>query len=251
MIHLILPIVLGLALIQNDLINEKTLNQKTNDQQETAFDVPILRVHNTGYTELERLYFQHSVGGKAINEATKIAIKYDDTFLEIKFECRDNPRMDQNYLTENNSPLFNQEVFEIFISPGEEASERYWEIQINPNNALFVAKVNNKYKTDKTFDLELIDNKVANIVHEVIKDRKNNVWKGYLKIPLDLIQDPKQQDNAVFRMNLFRIISKEDQKDPKWKNNAKNATFACWNSGLTKSPNFHKPASFGILYLMN
>ena len=116
---------------------------------------------------------------------------------------------------------------------------------------MFVAKVNNKYKTDKTFDLELIDNKVANIAHEVIKDRKNNVWKGYLKIPLDLIQDPKQQDNAVFRMNLFRIISNEDHKDPEWQHNSQNATFACWNSPKTESPNFHKPEYFGLLYLKN
>ncbi len=221
------------------------------DQQEKQFKVPILRVVNTGFTELNSLYFQHSVGGKTIKEATKVAFKYDDTFLEIKFECRDNPRMDQNYLSQNNSALFNQEVFEIFISPGEEASERYWEIEINPNNALFVAKVNNKYKTDKTFNLELIENEAAKIEHQVIKDRKNNVWKGHIKIPLHLIQDPNKQDNKVFRMNLFRIISKEDQKNPQWLNNAQNSTFACWNSSLTETPNFHKPDSFGILYLMN
>ena len=142
-------------------------------------------------------------------------------------------------------------MFEIFISPGVEASEQYWEIEINPNNALFVAKVTNKYKTDKSFELELIDNEVAKIEHQVIKDRQNNIWKGHLKIPLQLIQDPNKQNNQVFRMNLFRIISKVDQNDPQWKNNAKNATFSCWNSSLTESPNFHKPDSFGILYLMN
>ena len=52
-------------------------------------------------------------------------------------------------------------------------------------------------------------------------------------------------------MNLFRIISQEDQKDPLWQNNMQNATYACWNSGLTESPNFHIPDSFGILYLIN
>ena len=251
MIQLILPIILSFALFHNGVLNENVLIKKTVDQQEKQFNVPILRVKKTGFTALESLYFEHSVCGKSIKEATNVAVKYDDRFLEIKFECRDNPRMDQNYLTENNSELFKQEVFEIFISPGEEATEQYWEIQINPNNALFVAKVNNKYKTDQSFELELIENELAKIEHQVIKDSKNKVWKGYLKIPFQLIQDPDNKNNKVFRMNLFRIISQEDQKDPLWQNNMQNATYACWNSGLTESPNFHIPDSFGILYLIN
>ena len=37
---------------------------------------------------------------------------------------------------------------------------------------------------------EMIDNETAKIEHQVTKDRKNNSWKGHLKIPLQLIQDP-------------------------------------------------------------
>ncbi len=251
MINLIIPIILSFVLFHHGVLNENILNQKTDDQQEGQLDLPKLHINKTSFTELESLYFQHSVGGKAIQEATKVTFTYDDSFLEINFECRDNPRMDQNFFTENNSPLFNQEVFEIFISSGEEASERYWEIQLNPNNALFVAKVHNKYKTDQSFELEMIDNELAKIEHQVLKDRKNNIWKGHLKIPLQLIQDPDDKRNKVFRMNLFRIISKEDHTDPAWQNNAQNANFACWNSSMTETPNFHKPDYFGFLYLMN
>jgi hypothetical protein len=251
MINLILPIILSLALFHHGVLNEKILNQKTGDEQEKQIGMPKLRVNNTSFTELESLYFEHSVGGKAIQEATKVAFIYDDSFLEINFECRDNPRVDQNFYTENNSPLFNQEVFEIFISPGEKASEHYWEIQLNPNNALFVAKVHNKYKTDQSFELEMIDNELAKIEHQVTKDPKNNSWKGHLKIPLQLIQGSADKPNKVFRMNLFRIISKEDHTDPEWQNNAQNATFACWNSSMADRPNFHKPDYFGFLYLTN
>jgi hypothetical protein len=251
MINLILPLILSFALFHNGILNEKILNQKTGDQQERHSKMPKLQINKTSFTELESLYFQHSVGGKKIQEATKVAIKYDDRFLEINFECRDNPRMDQNFFTENNSPMFNQEVFEIFISSGEEASETYWEIQLNPNNALFVAKVNNRYKTDQSFELEMIDNELAKIEHQVLKDRKNNSWKGHLKIPLQLIQDPDNKSNKVFRMNLFRIISNKDHTDPAWQNNAQNATFACWNSSMADKPNFHKPDYFGFLYLTN
>jgi hypothetical protein len=242
---------LTLALSCEGKITDRGTLSKTvyNYKQEKKFNVPVMYINDSNFTELKNPYFHHSVGGKPIEEETFVAIKYDDNHLFIDFECRDNPRIDQNFYTEDNSQMFKQEVFEIFISPGEAASENYWEIQLNPNNALFLGKVNNRYKNDHTFDIELISNDVAKIEHSVKKDHKNNIWKGRLKIPLTLIQDPDHKNNKVFRMNLFRIISNQDQTDPNWKNNAKNATFACWSSTMTKKPNFHVPDYFGFLYL--
>ncbi|MGI9530882.1 carbohydrate-binding family 9-like protein [Lutimonas sp.] len=224
------------------------MKPKRTNQQEQATKVPKLHLQKENFTQLGSTNFYHSVGGKAISELTLVSLRFDDIFLEIKFECLDNPRMDQNYYTQNNQPLFEQEVFEIFISQGSAAKETYWEIQLNPNNALFVAQVRNNFKTDQRFHLTMIDNEKAQIEHHVVKDKGNNSWKGHLKIPLKLIEDQKEKEKNVYRMNLFRIISNKDQDDPKWQNNAENATFACWNSPMTETPNFHKPEAFGILF---
>ena len=80
------------------------------------------------------------------------------------------------------------------------------------------------------------------------KYRKKNLWKGVLKIPLSLINE-QQSIAQTYRLNMFRIISKKDQKGKTWQGNASNTTYACWNSTLSKKPNFHRPDYFGYLHL--
>ena len=232
--------------------SKDTMNKKEKDPLEIKkghHSLPEITINKDEFTLIENLHFNHSVGGLPIDEETLVMMKYDEKSLEIKFECRDNPRMDQNFYIEDNTSLFNQEVFEIFISKGGKSLEDYIEIEINPNNALFLGKVSYRYKTDKEFSLKLVDNKEIGIYHEVIKDRKNNVWKGHLKIPLDFLKYPKNTLDNIYRINFYRIISTEDHTDQNWENNLKNATYGCWSSTMQKKPQFHAPGYFGFLVL--
>jgi hypothetical protein len=249
MIKTILPILLLIVSTYDPMITEIN-GAVINDikKKETHMNVPVLHINSEEFTPLESLFFKNAVGGKDIEQETLVSLKFSVEFLEIKFECRDNPRMDQNYYTENNTPLFHQEVFEIFIHEGAESSENYLELQINPNNAIFLARISNRYKTDHTFELELLDAELPNIEHAVFKDPEHQLWKGYLKIPLQLIGNRVEDPGNVYRMNIYRIISEEDHEDPQWTCDAKNATFACWSSTMTEEPQFHVPERFGYLY---
>ena len=140
-------------------------------------------------------------------------------------------------------------LFEIFISNGVNSEENYIEIQLNPNNALYLSKIMNGYQSNKKFINIPIDNKDAKVVHSVTKDEANGTWSGYLQIPLWLIQYPEEISDTTFRMNMYRIISNEDHKLEKWKNNHENSTFACWSSTMSKRPQFHAPDYFGFLIL--
>jgi len=211
-----------------------------------VIEVPVFTIQNK-YTKIENPYFNHVMSGMPIKEKTFVSMRYDNDFLEIKFECRNNPRLHQNYYTKDNSYMFHQEVFELFISNGEEAKEHYLEIELNPNNALFLGKITNKYKSDKLFKLDFIDTSTSGIVHTVEKDSKNRVWKGYLKIPVLLLGYPSQTSKNIYRINMFRIISNKDQVDKNWKADPNNATFACWSSPMTHKPRFHVPDYFGFL----
>lgn len=215
-----------------------------------SISVPVLTLKKGKQTVVKNLHFNHSVGGKPINEKTRIEMTYDERYLKIAFECRDNPRMNQNFYTDDNTPMFTQEVFEIFISNGEKPLEEYLEIQLNPNNALFLCKISNGYQSDGRFENNYIDTKTSGIRHQVIKDEKRDLWKGLLEIPLELLKYPHDASESTYRMNMFRIISNEDHSpEEKWRNNAGNSTFACWNSTLTSKPQFHKPDYFGFLIL--
>ena len=141
-------------------------------------DLPYLTINRDSFSKIENVFFKHSVGGKSIIEETEVMAKYDKDFIEIRFECRNNPRIEQNFYKEDNSSLYNQEVFEVFLSPGGEAAEDYLEVEINPNNALFIARIYNGFKSDQQFKFQLIDTKTSGIKHAVETDIQNEKWSG-------------------------------------------------------------------------
>lgn len=193
--------------------------------------------------------FSHSVGGEKIKERTNLIMCYDNSFLTIYFECLDNPRVNQNHFKNNNDPLFFQEVLEVFICNGALPLEKYLEIQINPNNAVFLAQITNNYLSDKKFSVNLMDVSSSGIEHFVEKDVLQQKWSGWIKLPFALLNYPELNSVNAFRLNMFRIISNQDQLSPQWMGSAENSTFACWNSTLDVKPNFHNPNYFGYLIL--
>ena len=75
-------------------------------------EVPSLRINQKDFTAVKSPFFKESVGGELIAEETIVQLKYDSIFLYINFERRNNPRLDQNYYTEDNTSMFNQEILE-------------------------------------------------------------------------------------------------------------------------------------------
>lgn len=211
--------------------------------------LPVIELKKSELTELEGPFY-HAVGGAAVKERTNIWMLYDGQFLEIQFECLDDPWVDQNFYTNNNTPIFLQEVLEVFICNGSQPQEQYLEIQINPNNAIFLAKINYRYKSDHAYSSEYIEPSSSGILHNVVKDVQNEKWTGYIKLPLQMLNYPLAASEDTFRLNIFRIISKENHSNtPQWRCNTENAIFACWNSPLGIKPQFHKPECFGFLIL--
>lgn len=194
--------------------------------------------------EVEDRFFEHSVGGQKIKEETNIELLFDDKFLRIDFVCKNNPYTSQNSYTEDNTDMWNQEVFELFISNGAETPEKYLEIEINPNNALFLGTIHNFYKTDGSKKLDYIDTKGSGIEHSVYIKDEEQLWGGNISLPLELLKYPKDELSGDFRINFFRVICNEKQTEKMWEGNAENCTYACMNSTMSEQPNFHSPEHF-------
>ncbi len=201
--------------------------------------------------EIEERYFSHSVGGDKIKEETIIELLYDDKFLHIDFKCLDNPFTLQNSYKEDNTDMWNQEVFELFIANGNSTPEKYLEIEINPNNALFLGTIHNFYKTDGSKELNYIDTKTSGIQNEVFIDEEKKMWGGKISLPLNLLKYPTDAVGESFRINFFRVICNEKQDDLMWEGNAENCTYACLNSTMSEQPNFHSPEHFITLKFNN
>jgi hypothetical protein len=188
-------------------------------------------------------HFFHATSGLNANQKTDVKLKTDGQFFYIEFDCCDNAFVDENTYFEHNSEMWNQEVFEIFISKGNDIPNRYLEIEINPNNALFVGWITNSSGM-KPDSCDFIDHNSAGIMHGVQKIKE--AWKGFLTIPLSLMGEVSDQ----YRINFFRIVSFKSHQQKDWKCELSDCDFTCWSPTLSgESPAFHRPAAFGFLQI--
>ncbi len=153
--------------------------------------------------------------------------------------------LEQNTYTDDNSAMWNQEVFEVFISAGAETPMRYLEIELNPNGALFSAWVTNLNGTGSNNTVDIFAGRDAGIQTSVVKGE--NSWHGKILIPLSLLGSLQEH----YRLNFFRIVSLQSH-DPtsSWSCTAESCAFLAWSPTLSgNTPNFHVPACFGHLIL--
>lgn len=193
--------------------------------------------------------FYNSVGGDKAAGKTTVSLEYLDTYLRVCFEGNEDINLNTNRFTNCNDPLYQQEVFECFIAPGEEAPIDYIEVEINPNNALFVSKIHNPNRMGTENTGTPIDCDESKIVHSIVKDESNEKWKAELKLPFSLIHNPKAE-RSIYRANFFRIRSIIGQTDNTWRANPDNSEYSCWQSTMAEGrPNFHRTDFMGSIIL--
>lgn len=191
--------------------------------------------------------FQHSTDGKEADFITQVSLTNDMNYLKVDFLCDDNLYTSENTMTRHNAPLYQQEVFEVFIGVGKEDCREYLEIEINPNNALWVGKIYNpELGAAEEEILEQVDPDEAGIKYKV--EVSTNAWSGYLHIPWSFIG---QDTQGNYRINFYRIRSGVSHTDPNWQCDADSCDFVCWNSTLSGAePAFHRPKRFGHLRVL-
>ena len=73
--------------------------------------------------------------GESVPTKTDVELTITPETVTVRFHCKDNPYLAFNQYHQDNEPLYNQEVFELFISGGENDSNQYLELEVNPNGA--------------------------------------------------------------------------------------------------------------------
>jgi hypothetical protein len=207
-------------------------------------DNKTIRIAENTWTPLETERFFHATNGAEAAYPTIVKLKADDKFLTVAFRCEQDVFVDENDMVGHNEPLYNQEVFEVFIAAGTADPVHYIEVEINPNNATWVGKITNpslgKKSNNKT---QLIDYEASGIQHAV--EKGDGAWSGVLSIPWKLISDAKQ---TRYRINFYRIVSKKSHPNRNWVCETGSCDFLCWNATLSgAAPAFHRPKRFGTL----
>lgn len=192
--------------------------------------------------DLGELTFYHSTDGQAGDRPVRISLELKDERLTVNFKCLNNPFSAHNSYTEHNSDLWRQEVFEVFIAAGDSTPSRYLELEINPNNALFAAWVEN-HSGQRPEKLTMLPYPDHGITHDVLVG--DNHWSGSISIPLTLLGDPVSEQ---YRLNFYRIALHTAPTQPEWECDLNNCDFLCWSATMSgEQPAFHRPAYFGTL----
>ena len=80
-------------------------------------------------------------GSGAPEQATTVRLCWDDEALHVRFDCED--RDAWGTFRHRDDPLWQEEVVEVFLAPGEEDPVRYMEIEVSPLGVLFDARIHN------------------------------------------------------------------------------------------------------------
>jgi hypothetical protein len=166
-------------------------------------------------------------------QATQVRFAYDRDALLVRFDCDDRDIWATH--ARRDAPLWEEEVVELFVAPGEDDPTRYVEIEVNPLGAIFDAVVTNpdgrrdSMRVDATWD-------APGLVAAVSRPSQAK-WSAVIEIPWKGLCEGAPP--SVWRANFFRVERPRDGEHE----------FSCWSPTLIDPPDFHKPAAFGRLVL--
>ncbi len=183
------------------------------------------------------------VSGKKIENRAKVALLWDDEFLYVYFIVKD--KHIWGTYKNDNEPIYNEEVVEVFIAFGNEVPKHYLETQFSPNKVKFTANISNPTgnRHDKDFKIEFTNIAGLEFTQEIIKDGGKEIapageWKTFIKIPAKVIKGSEFKTGDRLRAGFFRIDGYPKQD-----------SFQAVLANFEKPANFHVPSRFLTLNL--
>jgi hypothetical protein len=190
-------------------------------------------LEGAAWRSVPALNLRRAQDGSEPLQATAVRIAYDADALLLRFDCNDRDIWATH--SHRDAPLWEEEVVELFVAPGEGDPSDYVEIEVNPLGAIFDARVSNPHGRRDSMRVDATWNAVGLVA--TVSRPSPGTWTVHLEIPWsDLCAGTPPR---VWRANFFRIERPRDGEHE----------FSCWSPTLVDPPDFHKPRSFGRLVL--
>ncbi len=199
----------------------------------TLPEPPALELARGASVAIEPLSRSEDGGEPAL--ATRVELFDDGDHLIVRFDCDDpEPRATHR---ERDAPLWEEEVVELFIAPGEATPTSYFEFEVNPLGALFDARVDSPFGdrrgmvVDRSWDCPSLDWSAS---------RRDDAtgWGARLALPWrSLSAFAPEVRPEIWRINLFRIDRPAVGR----------AEFSAWSPTFVSPADFHRPERFGFL----
>ena len=183
--------------------------------------------------------FRPNDGNANSDSATELRLWYNDDALFLGWRCHDQSILAT--MTNRDDRLWNQDVVEFFITPGELG--RYFEFQWSPLGTVFDAVVTNRcdesgnssgYQFEPTFNAVGLKSAVK-ITRPSSAPGDLTTWNVEAMVPFADLNQTTPKPGDVWRGNFFRIDHGTNQP----------AEASSWSP--TRSPQFHHPNRFGSI----
>ncbi len=139
-------------------------------------------------------------------------------------------------MTDRDDPLYEEEVVEVFLSPGAEPATRYFEFEVSPNGVLWDGYVDSPNLSRQSM-MSHAEWNCEGIEWGAERDDAKGIWTAFLRLPLEVLAEGEVPD--VWRINLYRIDRSPNEGDE----------FQAWSPTLKNPADFHVPERFGFLRL--
>lgn len=170
-----------------------------------------------------------AVTGKPTRLRTSLRVGWRDGILAVRFDGRDDGVVATH--TRRDAPLWEEDVFEIFLSP-EDPARDYFELEVNPLGTLFDARVASPDLCRATMRVETAWDCAG---FEARVSRGPRRWSASVRVPLrELCAGPVP---ARWRANFYRIDRGAVDE------------FSAWSPTFADPADFHVPERFGVLTL--
>jgi len=174
-------------------------------------------------------------GSGPAQQQTVTRVCYNCQMLFVRFDCADTDIW--GTYTQRDDAIYDEEVVEIFIAPGDATPVDYYEFEVSPNGVLLEVFAHNptgdraQMQLDFTWDC-------AGLQWVAQRDDAQNQWRVIYALPWASIGAPADLP-TIWRANFYRI-DRPRNGEPE---------FSCWSPTMIDPADFHRPAYFGYLTL--
>ena len=188
---------------------------------------------DASWSQVRPLVLLRAEDGGVPSQATEVRLAHDASALFLRFDCDDGDVW-ATY-TRRDAPLWEEEVVEVFIAPGDADPAAYVEIEVNPLGAVFDARVTNPHGRRDSMHCDTSWNAPGLVV--AVDRSSAPAWRVDMAIRwADLCAGNPPRS---WRANFFRIDRPRGGADE----------FSAWAPTFVRPADFHKPARFGRLVL--
>jgi hypothetical protein len=174
-------------------------------------------------------------GSGPARDQTSVRLAYDAHHLYARFDCHD--RDIWGVATERDSPIYDEEVVELFIAPGPDTPTHYYEFEVSPLGTLLDLTVHSPSGDRADMHTDFAWN-CPGLIWSAQRNDAARRWTAYLIVPWRSIGAGDRLP-TVWRANFYRI--ERPRGEP--------PEFSCWSPTLTEPADYHRPARFGRLEL--